>query len=278
MSQRWYEIPEEKVALMAERCDQGDSFSKIGRDLGIDRRAVAKAVQQFKDRQSGRAVIRPGVLAQLFREHLDDMKRIARVLLELTASPSLTDSLLPSKPDIKKALAERLPLEFFSPLYRKDAELDLTGRVALRLAQRRGEAAIEGLKEHMPTLEDKIKEWQQSAMGYEKSWDQLEQQAISIGIPSDLIEPSIKLALERVPALGEEESLPRFREQGVVINGPEHFANILLQRPAARRPLQVFWQNLNELEAVCNGLEEMLSPPQLEKSLVIGHCQYCPVP
>ena len=291
MRKRWYEIPEETVALMAERCDQGDSFSKIGRDLGIDRRAVAKAVQQFKDRQSGRAAIRPGVLAQLFRGHLDDMEKAATVFLELTASPSLRGSLLPNEPNIKARLAARVPVEFARrggepTIYPRPphmtpaekAEFELRQRVHLRLAQRKWEAAIEGLKEHIPFLQGKIEEWGEAAVSYKESWGQLKEQAVSVGMPPDLVEPSVELALKEISALDEEESLPRFRGERTATNDPGYFANILLQRPATRRSLQIFWQNRKQLNIICGELEEMLSPPQLEKALVTAHCRYCPVP
>lgn len=291
MSQRWYEIPEETVALMAERCDQGDSFSKIGRDLGIDRRAVSKAVQQFRDRQSGRATIRPGASAQLFHEHLDDMRKAGRVLLELTASPSLRDNLLPSEIDIKARLAARVPVEFarrggkptmeprpshMTPA--EEAEFELRQRVELRLAQRKRDAAIEGLKEHVPSLQGKIEEWERVAVNYRKSWSQMEENAINVDVPPDLVEPSVKLALKEIPTLGEEESLPRFRGERTTPSDPGYFANILVQRPATKRSLRVFLQSLNELEAICNDLEEMLGPPRLDRALVEGYCRHCPVP
>lgn len=283
MSQRWYEIPDETVALMAEKSDQGQSFSKIGEELSIDRRVVAKAVRHFNDKRSGRATIRSDALIEVWREHLDDMKKAAVVIVELTASPSLRDSLLPSEPDVESRLMAQRPTEFV-PQYNVatmgkslPTESEFKSRVELRLAQRRYEAAIRGLKEHIPVLEDKVKEWQQSAMTYKESWDQLRQKAISIDIPDDQIEPSVKLALKRPPAWGEEEDLSYLRRAATITNGPDNLATILLRRPATKRPMQVFWQARNALEAICKELEVMLSPPQLMKDLVTNRCQYCPV-
>lgn len=288
MSQRWYEIPEETVALMAEKAAQKESFSKIGKELGIDRRVVGKAVSHFNKKRSGRATIRSDALIEVWREHLDDMEKAAVVIIELTASPSLRESLLPTEPDIQSRLMARRPIEFaerggkttviLAPMDTTlEPESEFKNRVEWRLAQRRYEAAIEGLKEHIPALEDKLKVWQQSAATYKKSWNQLRQKAIGIGIPDDQIEPSVKLALKQPPAWGEEEDLSYLRRAATITNGLENFATILLQRPATKRPMQVFWQSRNALEAICEELEVMLSPPQLKKDLVTRRCQYCPV-
>lgn len=285
MTQRWYEIPEETVALMAERSAQGDSFSKIGEELGIDRRVVAKAVRQFNDTRAGRANIRSDALAEVWREHLNDMETAAVVFVRLTASPSLRGSLLPADRDIESALPGELTEELSGEKAilwgmeetEEGRKTDLENRVERRLAERRARAAFDGLKEHIPALEDKIKEWQQSAATYKETWDQLRGQAIGIGISDEQIEPSVKLALKRLPAWGEEEDLSYLKGVAATTNDPEHFANILLQRPATKRPMQLFWQSHNDLEAVCRQLEEMLSRPQLKKALVTSRCQYCPV-
>jgi hypothetical protein len=158
------------------------------------------------------------------------------------------------------------------------AERELCQAVELRLAQRRLDAAFHGLLEHVPGLEAQIAKWEEAAVGYKEVWSQLQQHATSLGVPPGLIEPSVRLALERIPALGEEESLPRFRGQGAVTNKTEHFAKILLQTPATRQCLKVFWQNLSRLDATYRELEEILSPPGLDSALVTGHCKYCPVP
>jgi hypothetical protein len=226
------------------------------------------------------------------------METMATVLLQLTASPLLRDSLLPRKTDIKNALyplnpklpalAKFLkrraegqvdwPLPVMGKEEAEEADLELWRAVEQRLAQRRLNAAFEGLLEHISGLRGKIAKWEEVEAGYKESWGQLQQHAASLNVPPDLIEPSVRLALKRIPALGEGEGLPWFREQKVTTSGQEHFTNILLQRPASRRLLQVFSQKLGELNAAYDELEEMLSPPSLDNALVTGHCKYCPVP
>lgn len=281
---RWDQLPEEKKGLIIERRNRGETFSKIGRDLGIERRVVAKVFREDEKIQSGRAVIRPGALTQLFHEHLEAMEIVATALLQLTASPLLRGSLLPGESDIKEALhplnpklpvlakfLKSWPLPEMGKGEAEEADLELWKAVERRLARRRLKAACEGLMEHIPGLEYQIAKWKEVATGYKEAWEQLEEQATSKGIPPDQVEASIKQAVEQLPAFPGEETLPRpKRARGGL-------ADILLQRPDSRRLLQVFSQKLGELNAAYEQLEEMLGPPRLDIALVKGHCQYCPV-
>lgn len=286
MKPRWYEIPEEKAALMFERRQRGESFSKIGRELGMERRAVAKIVGQFEEKQSGRSAIRRDALAQVFRDHLDDMKKAVNIILEVTASPSLRGSLLPPEAKVEAILVDRLSARL-GPSWRisqseispeAEWQAELKEAVERRLSQRRARAALWGIKEHVANLETMIYAWEEAAAGYEKGWKQL-WQAIGKNVPEDLIEKGVKLALQRVASLSDEDSLPRFTGgKRDVSDGPEHFCNIMLQEPGSKRALQIFRQNLTQLERAYERLEDLLSPPQLDQALVAGRCKYCPVP
>jgi hypothetical protein len=286
---RWDQVPEEKKALIIERRNRGESFSKIGRDLSIDRRVVAKIFREEKERQSGRAVIRPGALTELFHEHREAMETVATGLLQLTASPLLRGSLLPREPNIEDALYPRNPKlpglakflkTWLLPVMGKEkekADLELYRAVEQRLAQRRLDAAFEGLLEHISGLKDQIAKWKEIAAGYKETWEQLEEQAIGSGVSPDQVEVSINRAIEGLPAFTGEETLPRPKKTKPT-DSVGQFADILLQRPDSRRLLQVFSQKLGELNAVYQELEEMLGPPRLDNALVVGHCRYCPVP
>lgn len=282
---RWYEISDEKRVLMMERYRRGDSFSQIGRDMHIDRRVVARIVREDGEKQSGRAAIRRDELARLFHEHREAMEKVAKVLLELTASPSLRDSLSPGDPDIDSALASRLPAEFALKYALppetpggEAVDTELKQRVELRLGQRRGKAAFEGLKEHIPALEAAIRNWRQAAIDYQEGWDQLKAPAASYGVPPDVAECGLKLALQRIPTFTQEDVLPRFREPGPAPEAPERFARLWLQNTSHRRLLQGFSQRLEQLNAAYDKIEEILGPPRLDNALVAGHCQYCPIP
>ena len=280
-----HEVSEVRKASMIERHQRGDSFSKIGRDLGIDRRVVARITREDEERQSGRLAVRRNELAQLFHEHRGAMEKVATILLELTASPSLRGSLIPGDPDVESALDAKLPWQFESPEFllggeppETVAEKDLKQRVKWRLGLHKGKAAFQGLREHIPMLEAEIGRWKQVAASYEESWNQLQEQAAGNNVSPDSIEASVKLALERISAFDQEDGIPHFRKPVAATDRVEEFANILLQRPANKRLLKIFSQKLNELNAAYDKLEETLSAPRLDNDLVTGHCRYCPVP
>lgn len=280
---RWYEISEELETSIIERHEKGESFSKIGRDVGLDRRAVAKVIRRFEERKFSPAIIRRDEIAQLFHTHLDNMKSAALALLELTASPKLRGSLFPSEPDIMSAVASRLASEFRTQYVRlpdlteaEETQLELRERVQLRLATRRAEAAITSLQEHIPGLRDKIGKWQEMAAKYRENWECLKEEAIGKDIPGELFEPAVKLALETIGV--EVENLPYSGEQEAPTDRLESYKTILLQGLTTRQAVVALSENLTELNIIWKKLEEMVSSPQLDKALLNGHCRYCPVP
>lgn len=282
---RYSEVSEEKRALIIERHKREDGFSKIGRDLGIDRRIVARIVREDEERQTGQVAVRRTELARVFHEHQDAMKEVARTILELAASPLVRGSLLPVETKIESALAHR-PEEESRQLYARlpgmseaeESQIELKEAVARRLALRRWKAAIQGLKEHIPVLENVIRKWEEAAAEYKEAWDQLKQRVTSDGVSPEQIEPSVNRALQQMPETDREDWLPTFRQPAATNDRAGEFANILLQKPANRRLLKMFSQKLNKLDTAYEKLEETLGTPQLDNALVKGHCEYCPVP
>ena len=282
---RYSEVSEEKRALIIERHKREDGFSKIGRDLGIDRRIVARIVREDEERQSGQVAVRRTELARVFHEHQDAMREVGRTILELAASPLLRGNLLPMETEIEPALIHR-PEDESRQLYARlpgmseaeESQIQLKEAVERRLTSRRRKAAIQGLKEHIPALEVGIRKWEEAAAEYKEAWDQLRQRAISEGIPSEQIELSVRRALQQIPETDREDWLPSFREPVATNDKIEEFTRVLLQKPANRRLLKMFSQRLKELDAAYEKLEETLGTPQLDNALVRGHCQYCPVP
>jgi hypothetical protein len=282
---RYSEVPEEKRALIIERHKRGDSFSKIGRDLGVDRRIVARIAREDEEQQAGQVAVRRTELARVFHEHQDALKEVARTILELTASPLLRGNLLPVETKIEPMLIRRPedePRQFYGHLPNmseaEESQIELKEAVARRLSSLRWKAAIQGLKEHIPVLEVDIRKWEEAASEYRDSWDQLKQRAISEGVPSEQIEQSARRALQQMPETDREDWLPSFREPAATNDKIEGFTRVLLQKPSNRRLLKMFSQRLNELDTAYEKLEETLGTPQLDNALVRGHCQYCPVP
>lgn len=211
---------------------------------------------------------------------------VATAILELAAGPSVRGNLLP--PETKKIEAvlirrpEDEPRQFYGRLpdmsEAEKSQIELKEAVARRLSSRRWKAAIQGLKEHIPTLELSLRKWEEATTEYEGAWNQLKQRAISEDIPPGQVEHNVRRALQRMPETDKEDWLPSFRKPATSNNKTAEFANMLLQKPANRQLLKMFYQKLNQLDAAYEKLEETLGTPQLDNALVRGHCQYCPVP
>lgn len=289
---RWYEIPEDKKAEMIERHKRGDSFSKIGKDMIIDRRVVARIVREGETMESRRLVIRHEELVHLFRTHLADMKKAAEILLDVAAGPLVRKGLLPPVGKTSGAL-DRLASHFkedrrISYLRSRGTDpeaysgiaitTDLSDAVELRMAKRRAKAAFEGLRAHVEEYQQALGNWKQTAGTYRKNWENLKEQGTMGGIPEDSFEQIVAVALEHLPEADEEDSLPRYRG-GVErdVQTEQHYHK-LLHQPDAKRALKVFRQSRKDLEEAYSHLEAILSSPKLDNALVIGHCQYCPVP
>ncbi len=297
MGNRWYEIPEKKRAEIIERHKRGDSFSKIAEalkidGLKIDRRQVARIVREGETMESGRLIIRHDELVQLFRTHLADMKKAAEILLDGTVGSVASNSLLPLTGKISDALNK---LTYYFKADRRISYLrsrgmdpeaysgtamttDLSDAVELRLARRRANAAFEGLKAHVEEYQQSLQGWKGALNAYRNGWGELSKQASTVGIASSSVEQTVRTALEHLPEADEEESLPRYRGGVERDIQPEKHYHKLLHQPDAKRALIVFRQSRKDLEQAYNNLEAILSSPKLDNALVIGHCQYCPVP
>lgn len=286
MSLRWYEVPEEMATVMAERRRQGNSFSKIGRDYKIDRRVVARVVQSVEEKQSDRLLIRRDMLSRLFKSHLDDMEQAAAILLLLTAAPSLTGRLLPSYIEIEPGLVATLrskfvPVEPGLPVAMNVADktwAEVKERVQEHIANRRAMATVEGLRQHITGLWLQVKKWEEVANECHQSWNELMKQATGVGIQVDSVELSVNAAFELMSTgnqyTEEAELLRPFKQR---LDSPSDVAERLLYSPATRHDLSILRSRLDELEDIYSELEAMLISPQLQKSLITGHCQYCPV-
>jgi len=286
MNLRWYEVPEEMATVMAERRRQGDSFSKIGRDYKIDRRVVARIVQSVEEKQSDRLLIRRDMLSRLFKSHLDDMEQAAAILLLLTAAPSLTGRLLPSYVEIEPGLVATLqskfvPVEPGLPVAMNAADktwAEVKERVQEHIANRKAMATVEGLRQHITDLWLQVKKWEEAANECHQGWNTLMKQATVIGIQVDSMEPSVNVAFELMSTgnqyTEEAELMQPFKQR---LDGPSDVAERLLYSPPTRRDLSILRSRLDKLEGIYSELEAMLISPQLQKSLITGHCQYCPV-
>jgi DNA-binding MarR family transcriptional regulator len=285
---RRYQVDDITAALMAERHASGDSFSKIARDFKIERRAVARIVRQFEQRKFGVATIRRDSLAQLFVEHVDDMKRVARVVLELTAPPSIRGTFTIIT-DIERQVVERLTTELSPTQTRflkpppfsnpeEEADVELHRRVLLRLGLRRAKVSLESLKTHVPVLKEKIDRWQNTAAAYQKSWYEVERQAVRAGVAADLVDSFIRKVLDVKRDWATQESLPAVLRRLNIDTQTAQLLKGFLENPASREAFETFYELLNRLESIYDELEEIASFPRLDKALLSTHCQYCPVP
>ncbi|MDP2950210.1 MAG: hypothetical protein Q8P22_11810 [Chloroflexota bacterium] len=281
---RWYEVPPDTMARIIERRKRGDSYVSIGRDEKLDRRAVARIVREHGEHQSVAAAARSAELLGLFRIHVEEMRKAAEALLELAASPSVRRRLLPVDARIETLLHAKLSAQFRaqpvlvpypegSPEDKaQESELELRQAVAERQATRRARAVVEGLRSHVPDLAARVKGWNQAAASYSNAWQQLVEYARSKDVPSAYLEAAAKHAIGWTTGDWWVDMHDQIEEKAKVC------VRVLLQEPGWKQRARGLGQWLVEFDGAYEKLEELLTPPRLDKMLITEHCQFCPVP
>lgn len=284
MGRRKYEVNDETAYRWCERYRRGDSFRKIALDEKVERRHVARVVRDFNRlNHLGEGIAaRRQTRANFLQEHLEDLKMVATILLELTATPSVKGQLGSCgsniEPDLVDAVAEGISWRIKPTTDRSMAEVAFWGRWEQHIksmVKRLAKDLISDLEEHLPGLSKKVKVWGQAAVGYKATWEELSRQAESKGITPELFESGLREGLASMPSFQKEDNLPP-----VPVN-PESAAEMalwLFKNPETRELLEPFDNNLKALERAYGELLNMLNPFQLRKALLERECKDCPLP
>lgn len=287
MGRRQYEVKDEIARRWCERHRQGDSFTKIAADEGVERRLVARIVRQFNKQEyleEGTA-LRREIRSELFREHLQKMEKAAWWLLEFTGYLSLrgccvippNEAISFERPNTESALANKIKTMLVQSRKEKiTSSVDyIDDELRNRVFQREAKAVVEDLKTHLPDLWEKVNIWEEEAAKYLKRWKILDEHARSKGIPSHLFATGIREAQHLLVVTDEEESFPPGRD---TFQTPQDVGLWLFRNPAIREALMKIGDSHNRLKVAFTQLEGVLIPSEVRYSLLERECVHCPVP
>ncbi|MBM3119600.1 MAG: hypothetical protein FJ006_08670 [Chloroflexi bacterium] len=292
------EVPLDKVKKCIELHSDGWNFTKIGKEVGLDRRIVAKIVRsrQEAERLEQVAAARRDIAASYFRKHIEDIEVARRYLLEIIAPPSMRIGIHCLTTNVAEELLSLLNKLFvarrrhnFFSVYRDfmiEDEIAMTEPhqriLYTRTGEREAKETLEGLKEHLPPLWPKVKAWEQAAERYNarlgNEFEELKELAGKLGIESSVkvsaIGAALKLILDEGYPSEEEEFSPAEYRSNLVVGMGDRLRRI----PLLQRCLNILVSSWCELEQTFEEIENMISPSQLHKALITSHCQFCPVP
>lgn len=272
------EISQEIIKRCIEMHSQLWGYSRIGRELGIDRRKVANIIRDHKKAENLRDIgsVRRDVAGAYFKQHIEYLSQLSGQLLGLTLPPRLREDLNRLPEDIWFEL-QKWAEKFFVPkdYFRSTPSLnDYIVRIT-------AEIKVNSLKSHIPSLSRLIKEWELAAKGYNSKFQdvvpKLKKLSESQGIQSDLIEPGLlttfKLLSEQVLTLKDELADHLL----VDVKSSNDVAHRLSQSGEARQLLKSLLPHLVELERCFKKIASVLSPDRLPMELMLEECEICAI-
>lgn len=279
-----------KIELTAEqiqRCFELHAkrlpYSKIGEELHVDRRIVAKIIKaKDQSERLGRlADARRDVAAGYFKEHISNLELLSRYLLELTIPPQLRNIPLLTAVDLEVALFTKFKGISFS---RKgmdhsleEGSLEGAKLIDMRIAEKEARETIQAHKEHFPVCWQKIRQWEKLATQYNSAFDELEKLSKIIQISPSLIRSAVFTLVKAIQAEDVDPEQP-MKTRLSIPETSKKAATKLLNHPLARRSLLLLLQSKSGFEDVFKQLETILSPYQQHSTILATHCKFCPVP
>lgn len=273
------EISQEIIKSCIEMHSQLWGYSRIGRELGIDRRKVADIIRNHEKAKILRDIgsARRDVAGAYFKQHIEKLGRMGKQLLGLTLPPRLRDDLTPVPEDVWFELQKWAEYFFIDEGY-----LQNTPSLNDYIVRVTAEIRVNSLKSHIPSLLPLIKEWELKAKGYNSTFQdgvpELKKLSESLGIRSDLIEPGLLttfgLLSEQVLILKDE-----LADRPLVdVKSSNDVAHRLSQSGEAIRQLKSLLPHLVELERCFKKIASVLSPDRLPMELMLEECEICAIP
>ena len=283
------EISPEQRKQCLELHEQHWPNTKIGKRVGLDRRVVKKVVLEAEEARRFQEMsnARRDVAGAYLKEHIQLLEDVSRCLLELTLPPILKSKLGDLVTDVRTEMRvylvnTKVKWRLITTMGHQIEEdySDSSRTVVLRTIDREIESAIGGLEGHIPKLREWIRTWEKIAGSYNEKLQELLGKsgvASNLGIPEELIESGILSAVKIISEKGinEKEPIPRY--------SPAHKGSIdpgeqLLQIAEIRQQMKGLLPLVNDLNEMYRQLEDILSPSQLRRQLMISRCKDCPVP
>jgi hypothetical protein len=275
----------------------GWNYTQIGKEVGLGRRIVARIIksQQEAERLEQVASARRDIAGHYFKKHIEDIEVARRYLLQIVAPPSMRFGLDGLTTNVAEELLSLLNNHFMSRVgynlsvdFKKEitaAEWHEPGHkrvLDMRNVEREAIETLEGLKEHLPALWSKVNAWEQAAERYnarlKEQLDELKKLAGNLSIPRDIVGAAIPAALKLISEKGFPSEKEEFSETKYRLNFVAEAAQHLRRASLTRRCLNILVSSWREVERAFDEIENMISPSQLHRALIISHCQFCPIP
>jgi hypothetical protein len=286
---RKIEVSAEQRAKILELHGRDVANLEIGKRVGIDRRKVKAIILEAEAARDFEAVAnaRRDVAGALLREHIKNVGDVRQELLELTLPPTLRNKLDTLVINLAPAMHTKLTeTKIASGLLLMEGHtvkvdnLNATQVVIFRTARREIKNAIEGLNQHVPELGPLFTRWEHSANSYNHKVQEFlnkHENDARLGITKEELRLAFLHALKIVSEKGisDEEFMMSYSSTQ---KAKMPLGERLLQINQIRQELKALLPIINDLKKIYAQLEELLSPAQLNKKLLISHCKYCPVP
>lgn len=293
---------EGKKAKILKLHKAGMNYTQISNTTNIERRKVANIIRDMdkEDRLRDLSSARRDVAGEYLKEHFKDLEAASFFLVGITTPDYWVIKLKSIPTDIESELIDYLKSSSFKPgavqMYGmsrlavppySDIESKLPETptddyylmmqmVNPILAAKLAKGIMIGLQQHVPSLWPLIKQWEDKSKDYnnvlEEVLPRLRNIASELKIKPNQIDRAIKTAINVFwpEEYDDELSFPKIESQNKA-------TDILLGRNQVIRQLKILRYPLSELGDINSKLLDVVNPGNLQKILIAGSCDYCPV-
>jgi len=290
-------IPDKERCLDLYR--QGANYSEISKQTGIERRKVSVIISEMEKearlREIGNA--RRDVAAEFLKEHINDLEQASFYLLGVMSPGFWVSDLSVMPTNIKQMLYNYLKSSSFKPetfktysfpenafgTIPKNDPFMIKQIVNPILAENLATEIIIALNEHIPELWPLVNQWENNAEEYNLAKIEIVPLIKKYAVELTQNKKSIEIGIGRSILLVSAED-PDSEDESLVPNNSykkdtqEYIAQKIIENRQTKQQLKKFRPALVELNDKYEKIVTMLSRSELNKILIRGHCQYCPVP
>lgn len=277
------ELTEEQLQRCYKLHEKRIPYTKIGEELGVDRRIIAKTIKA-KDQENlfdklGDA--RRDVAAGYFNEHIKNLELLSRYLLEITIPPQMKNIPLIPVGGLEVALLTKYKETIFA---KKEVDYSLEGDITTEtlliskhMVEKEAQETLQAHKEHFPLCWQKIHQWEKLATQYNSAFNELEKICETIEIPKSFVRSAIFTIVKKME-IGNL-NIERFTKMpSTVISSTRQATLKLAGHGLARRALLQLVQTKSGFDDIFKQIENILSLYQQHKTILATRCKYCPIP
>jgi hypothetical protein len=288
------EISEEiKTRCCELHWNQGWSYTKIGREVKLDRRTVSAIIRKREElkRRAEIGSARRDLAGEYLKGHFADLEYALRELLQLTVPPYLRGSLASLPTDLESVLMSRINERSFRergmyiPTMGHTIEETFPESMMVvdrRIANRETEEIVTALKEHFPRTIELINRWDRAAEIYDPLLKELKGKLKTLAVTLQVGEEEIEKAIQPIIAhIHDKGSLSEDEPTVGLFQKSDKATDItrqILEDKQTVQEIKKLTPYLHDFDHVFEELEKMASPSTLRKEFLTGRCRLCPTP